>query len=393
MGANFDALSIKSQAEQISEQIIGYRRLFHQIPELKMETILTEQNIVKILKDLGVTEIKQGVGGHGVIAIIRGTQGGKTIGVRADCDGLPIKEETNLEFKSTNGNMHACGHDVHTATALGAVQLIIQNKEHLKYDVKFIFQPYEEGGGGAKLMIEDGAMQNPAVDEIIAMHVHVKPNENYKVGDVLVSSEPTSAGIYSYEATFEGKQAHVCESFTAINCVHAACTAVAEIAKISKSNKDVVNAVTLVSGGVRNNIIPKSCTISGSIRSFDAKLHNDAIAKFNQIVNDSASKFGCTVSVKKVVDLVPMNINKTVYEKFKNIVNNMFSTRGAVEVVDKDLIGEDFATFSNLAPATHFFLHAKPQGEYYPLHNAKFDVDESVLHKASAVLAAFALYN
>ena len=391
MSVNFNISTLKSQAEQISEQIIGYRRLFHQIPELKMETILTEQNIVKILKDLGVTEVKQGVGGHGVIAIIRGTQGGKTIGVRADCDGLPIKEETDLPFKSTNGNMHACGHDVHTATALGAIQLIMQNKEHLKNDVKFIFQPYEEGGGGAKLMIEDGALQNPKVDEIIAMHVHVKPNENYMVGDVLVSSEPTSAGIYSYEATFEGKQAHVCESFTAINCVHAACTAVAEIAKISKLNKDIVNAVTLVNGGVRNNIIPKSCTISGSIRSFDANLHSGAIEQTNAILKECANRFGCTVEVNVQVDLVPMKIDQNVYNKFKNVVNKIYVERGAVEVVERDLIGEDFASFSKLVPATHFFLHAKPDGEYYPLHNPKFDVKEEVLHKASAVLAGFAL--
>ena len=391
MSANFDISILKNQAEQISGQIIEYRRLFHKIPELKMETILTEQNIVKILKDLGVTEVKQGVGGHGVIAIIRGTQGKKTIGIRADCDGLPIKEETDLPFKSTNGNMHACGHDTHTAIALGAVKLLIQNKEHLKNDVKFIFQPYEEGGGGAKLMIEDGALQNPTLDEIIAMHVHVKPNESYMVGDVLVSSEPTSAGIYSYEAIFTGKQAHVCESFTAINCVHAACTAVAEIAKISKLNKDIVNAITLANGGVRNNIIPKSCTISGSIRSFDANLHNKAIEQTNAILQECASKFGCTVEVNVQVDLVPMKIDQNVYNKFKNVVNKIYVERGAVEVVERDLIGEDFASFSKLVPATHFFLHAKKDGEYYPLHNPKFDVKEEVLHKASAVLAGFAL--
>ena len=383
--------SIKNQAESFSQEIVNLRRQFHKIPELKMDTVLTEELIVKTLKDYGVDDIRQGVGGHGVVAVIRGDLAGKTIAIRSDCDGLPVTEETNLPFKSTNGNMHACGHDAHTAIALGAVKLILQNKHNLKGSVKFIFQPYEEGDGGAKLMIADGVLENPKIDEIIAMHVHVKPNDNYLLGDILISYKPTSAGIYAYQAIFKGEQSHVCNSLTAVNSIHAACTAVAEIAKISKQSPEVINAVTIINGGVRNNIIPEVCAISGSIRSFNDKLHKESISKVHSILNAVAKDLGCQVEIKATIDLSPMKIDKSVYERFKNVVNVMYPERNAVELEERDLIGEDFARFSNLVPSTHFFFHAKPNGEYYPLHSPKFDLNENVLYKASAVLVGFAL--
>ncbi len=382
---------LKAQAKDISQEIIEYRRQFHKIPELKMETPLTENAICQVLKKLGVDEIKSGVGGHGVVAIVCGKETGKTVAIRSDCDGLPIKEETSLSFKSTNGNMHACGHDAHVAITLGAVKLIVQNRDKIKGKIKFIFQPYEEGDGGAKLMLADGVLDNPKVDEIIGMHVHVTSSKDYLLGDVLISKEPTSAGIYAYEATFIGEQSHVCNSHTAINPIHCACTVVSEIAKISRQNKEVVNAVTVINGGTRNNIIPETCTISGSIRSFDKNLHNQTIDKVNAILSEVANNFNCKLQVKVVINLMPMKIDFDVYERFKKIVNIMYPERNAIELEKNDLIGEDFARFSNLVPATHFFFHVKPNGESYPLHHPKFDVDETILYKASAVLAGYAL--
>ncbi|MBE5743710.1 MAG: amidohydrolase [Clostridiales bacterium] len=383
--------SLKNQAKNLSDQIINWRRLFHSMPELKMETPLTEQAIIKELEKLGVSEIRSGVGGHGVVAVIRGNACDETIAIRSDCDGLPIKEETSLPFRSTNGNMHACGHDAHVATALGAVKLIIDNKRYLNCNVKFIFQPYEEGDGGAKLMLADGVLENPKVDEIIAMHVNVDPCKDYVLGDVLISNKPTSAGIYAYEATFMGKQSHVCNSHTAINPVHCACTAVSEIAKISKLNSEVVNAVTIINGGVRNNVIPETCAISGSIRSFNDVLHKQTIDKVNSILEEVAKDFDCKLNVKTTIDLMPMKIDLGVYERFENVVNAMYPSRNAIQLKERDLIGEDFARFSHKVPAMHFFFHVKKRGESYPLHSPKFDIDDSVLYKASAILAGFTL--
>ena len=145
---------IQKRAREIENEIITWRRELHAMPELKMETVKTESYIVTQLEKIGVDEIRSGIGGHGVSALIRGSLPGKCLGIRADCDGLPIREETGLPFASQNGNMHACGHDAHTAMGLGAAKLLAENRHRLKGTVKLIFQPYEEGDRGASLMLD-----------------------------------------------------------------------------------------------------------------------------------------------------------------------------------------------------------------------------------------------
>ena len=388
---NGDVLALlRARGEEIGDEVIAWRRVLHTMPELCMDTPKTEAQILDILAQIGITEVRGGVGGHGVCAVIRGDLPGKCLAIRADCDGLPVKEETGLPFASENGNMHACGHDAHTAMALGAAKLLFENRHRLKGTVKLIFQPYEEGDGGAKRMIADGALDNPAVDAIVALHNHCTPDEGYLAGDLLVTDAPITANIYSYEAVFHGGSSHVCLSDQTANAIYMACDAVARIAQMERDGESV-NAVSMVHGGVRNNVISESCTVSGTIRAFDRETHTRIKEGVHQILEASARRFGGTVEIKTAIDLMGTEIDRTLYERFVKTANALFPERGAVALKERELIGEDFARFASVVPGLYFKLHTKPEGSAYPLHHPKFDVNEAVLYRGSAVFAAFAL--
>ncbi len=383
-------ISLKKRGDDILNDIVKWRRILHKVPELKMDTPKTEALIVEFLKEIGVDKIYTGVGGHGVCALIQGELPGKCLAIRADCDGLPIKEETGLDFASTNGNMHACGHDAHTAIALGAAKLLMENRHLLKGSVKFIFQPYEEGDGGASLMMKDGVLENPNVDAIVALHNHPTPDDDYIPGDILVINKPVSANIYAYDAVFHGTPAHICHSRKAVNPVHAACAAVARIAELPVV-EETVNAVTVINGGVRNNVIPETCTISGSIRAFDAGVHKKMRDEVLEIIGNTANEVGAKAEINTTIDLMGTEINSDLFNSFCKVTNTIYPERGCVELKYREMIGEDFARFANEIPAMYFMLHTKPEGAFYPLHHPKFDVNETVLHKGSIVFAGFAL--
>lgn len=367
----------------LSTDVITWRRTLHAMPELRMDTPKTEAYIASELEKLGVGDICTGVGGHGVTAFIRGALPGKTLAIRADCDGLPIHEETGLPFASQNGNMHACGHDAHTAMALGAAKLLLENTHRLRGSVKLIFQPFEEGDGGAKAMLADGVLDG--VDAIIGLHNHVTADEDYLPGDILVTEGPSSANIFAYEATFRGPGGHVCHSRHLPNPVHMACRAVAEIAALPEPGPETVNAVTVVHGGTRNNILPTECTIAGSVRAFDPSLHNLLRTQVTEILQS------CGAEISTTIDVMSTAIDPDLLAAFRHTANTLYPERGWQPLKKRDMIGEDFARFAAVVPGFYFFLHDRPTGDCYPLHHPKFDINESVLPKGSQLLAAFAL--
>lgn len=382
---------LRKRSEEILDSIVSWRRTIHKTPELKMDTPITEAFIVRTLTEIGVDEIRAGVGGHGVCALIRGGAPGKCLAIRADCDGLPIKEETGLPFAAENGNMHACGHDAHTAMALGAARLLCENRQQLRGTVKLIFQPYEEGDGGASRMIADGALEHPKADAIIALHNHCTPDEAYLPGDVLIINQPTSANIYAYEATFHGPGAHVCLSRQTLNPVYMACDAVSRIAALPEPGPETVNAVTVITGGARNNIVPDTCAIAGSIRAFDADLHRLMRSQVQEILTAAAAAHHGRVEIRTTIDLMGTEIDPTLFRRFQRVADALYPERGCQPLKAREMIGEDFARFAHRIPAMFFFLHTRPGDSCYPLHHPRFDVDESVLHKGSALFAAFAL--
>ncbi|MBQ6546254.1 MAG: amidohydrolase [Lachnospiraceae bacterium] len=387
--------TLRQEGESLQEKLVGYRRTLHACPELRMETPLTEAAIISYLRGIGIEKITAGVGGHGVTALIEGKLPGKCLAIRADCDGLPIREETDLPYASQNGNMHACGHDFHSAALLGAAELILWHTEELRGTVKLIFQPYEEGDGGAKRMIADGVLKVPQVDAIIGFHNGCHIDRDYRAGDVLVTEQSASANIFAYRAVFHGTGGHVCLSRTSVNPVYAACEAVVKIRELAKAHPDAVCAVTVVQGGVRNNVIPEVCVIEGSIRSFDREEHQIMRDRVRRIIEEAggadAASHGTGTDFEPTIDLMSTKNDAALYGKFCRVTKKLYPESGWKRYEPVPMIGEDFARYAYRIPGFYFMLCAKPDGARYPHHHPKFILDETVLHKASVLLAGFAL--
>lgn len=389
MSMDLDAL--RAEGEALQDKLVSYRRELHRHPELKMDCPWTEGKIVEYLNAIGAEEIRTGIGGHGVCCVIRGSLPGRCLGIRADCDGLPVREETGLPFASVNGNMHACGHDAHTAIALGAAELLIENKAEIKGCVKVFFQPYEEGDGGASRMIADGLLENPHVDAVIGLHNGCNLNAPYVSGDILVTPEPTSANIFAYKATFHGTGGHVCWSHESVNPVYMACEAALRIRDLLPEGSRAINTVTVIQGGVRNNIIPDTCSIEGSIRSFDRAEHLLMRDGAEKIAEEAAGKYGGSVEFTTSIDLMNTVNDKDIYETFCSVADRVYPEQGCRLLEPVPMIGEDFARYTDVVPGFYFMLCGKKKDARYPHHSSKFDLDESILSKGAVLMAAFAL--
>ena len=390
-------MNVWNDAEKIRERIVAWRRAFHQIPELQGETPKTEALIAETLRSVGIKEIRTGVGGHGVTALIRGALPGKCLAIRADCDALPIREETGLPFASQNGCMHACGHDAHTAMVLGAAALLWEHRDELRGTVKMVFQPYEEGGKGAPAMIRDGVLQDPKVDAMIGLHIGNIMGLQYDSGDVIASPDPVSACIYGFKATLRGKGAHVATPEQAVDPVQMSAEAALwlreMVARERAEGEVLVGSVTTIHGGVRNNIIPDTCVIEGSIRAFDQKKHDAYCASFRNFCEKTARKRGGSVEFETVTQAPSTKNDQALYERFMEIAGAIVPAEKLKRLQSAPYMGEDFAYFSDCVPSLYFYLCSKPEnGPCYPHHHPKFDIREKDLPLGSALFTEFALH-
>ncbi len=389
----FDA---KAEAKKIEGEIIGMRRAFHRCPELRMEMDETEKLILSYLSDIGITEVRSGIGGKGIAAVIRGRDSSRCLGIRADCDGLPIAEQTGLPFASENGNMHACGHDAHTAMALGAAKMLFRHRGELPFTVKFIFQPYEEGGGGAKAMIADGVLADPKVDAVVALHTGNLYSGDFKGGDICTNSRFMSFNITGFRVTFKGKGAHVSTPELAQDTVFAAASFIMQAQQIVSRNRrpasSAVCAVTVVHAGTRNNIIPGEAVLEGSLRSPDMAEENEFYARLGEIVRGVSVACGVEGTLEKTFFVPGTVIDSGLCEKFRRTVAETLGPEKDRRITELTPAGEDFAFFAQKCPAVYAFHCSKfADRENYPHHHPKFDIDEAQLWTGSAVLAAFAM--
>lgn len=387
-------LNVRQLALDLQDQIVLLRREFHQIPELRNETYETAKIIVRELKKIGIEEIQSGVGGSGVTAVIRGAQPGKCLGIRADCDGLPIREETGLPFASTNGNMHACGHDAHTAIALAVAKIIYEHRDVLKGTVKMVFQPFEEGDGGAKAMIADGVMEHPHIDAMIALHTGRLAPE-LKNGEIGWSARDMSFNITAFWARFHGKGAHVATPQDGVDPIFMAASAITQMQAVlsreSNPAKTVIAAVCKIEGGVRNNIIPETCYLEGSLRSDNKADQKHYYQRICEIFQSVAKGLRGQVEVGQVFDLMSTATDPVMLKKFLKIAPKVLDAGQLREIVSTNPTGEDFARFADRVPSI-YFLHGASFGDErdYPHHHPKFMLNESKFWTGAAVMAQFA---
>ena len=385
--------------KQKEAKIIQIRRDLHQIPELELSLPKTVSYVCKQLDELQIPYHKL-VDGNAIVALIEGKEKGKCIAIRADMDALPIKENTGLSFASKHeGCMHACGHDGHTAMALGACMVLKELSSEFKGCVKILFQPGEEFPGGALPMIEEGCMENPKVDAVIGLHEgYIYPGvEKGKIG---VCSGAFFASMDHFHITVRGKGAHGAYPHLSVDPIPITCEIVSGLQKIiSRELPPTARALITVGqihGGTAFNVIPDEVFIEGTVRSTDESERSFIAKRIEDIASDIAKSY--RAEAKIVYDFkYPVLINDEDFTTFfvKN-TKELFGEDSIHEISVPTMAGEDMAYFLQKAPGI-FFVLSNPiihdGGKIYPHHSDRFDIDESLFYKGtSAVLATVLKY-
>ncbi|MHA1630058.1 MAG: M20 metallopeptidase family protein [Candidatus Heimdallarchaeota archaeon] len=379
-------------ANEIKEELVTDRRHFHMYPELGFEEHQTAAYVAKKLKELGL-EVKIGVAKTGVIALLKGKGGtGKTIGIRADMDALPIQEENDVSYKSKHdGKAHMCGHDAHTAILLGVAKILSRLKEQLPGNVKFFFQPAEEGLGGARPMVEAGALADPEVSAVIALHVF----DEYDTGKVVIKDGSFTASADKFYIDITGKGGHAAAPHETVDPIVVASHLVVALQTVASRSTDPVDPVVVTVGtfhaGSAYNIIPETAHLSGTIRALKQDVREATWEQIKQITEGVAKSFGATIATKIDLGYNPGFNDPSLNQHIKNAVIDLFGEDQLVIEEEPTMGAEDFYDFSDnyRIPVSMFWLGTRNEekGIKYPGHSPKFDVDEDALPVGSAVLA------
>jgi amidohydrolase len=384
-----------SEATSLFEYTKTLRRDFHMHPELGFKEIRTGGIVSKELEALGI-EVTKGVGKTGVVGLLEGGHPGPTLLLRFDMDALPIMEETNAEYASQNsGVMHACGHDGHTAIGLTVAKILNAHKSEIAGTIKFCFQPSEEGQngediGGAEMMLKDGVLEGPKVDLTLSMHLwNEKP-----LGWVHVAKGPVMAGAEIFKIKIIGRGGHGAIPEAAVDPIACAAQVVSAAQTIVSRNVSptdtAVVSFTIINGGTAFNVIPQEVTLEGTIRTFDPKVREKVIRRFEEIVEGVASAMGCKAEVD-VKQLTPALINA---QEVTGIVQE--TARRVLPQADHDntpcltMGAEDMAFIQEKVKGCYFFIGSNNTEKHLDFghHHPKFDFDEQALINGAALMSA-----
>lgn len=395
---------IRKESEELQEYLVSIRRKLHTCPEIGFNLKKTVSVVKEELIKMGITP--SDCGENGICALFGEKTDGKTILLRADMDALKIKEENELEFASKNGNMHACGHDMHTSMLLGAAKILKKHEKELNGRVKLMFQPAEELLEGSKHMIESGILDNPKVDA--AVMIHVMSGVPFDTGSVIVSPAGISAPAADYfEITVNGKSSHSSTPHLGINALTAAANLIVSLNEICSlivpMTEQAVLAVCSLEAGSAANIIPDKAVIKGSLRSFDESVRErlkENIRKYsagNEITfgtkNEVIFTSGCPTLVND------LKVSETIAESMKKLLGNKAISLKNIDSKSRSSSSgsEDFAYVSQKVPSVMIALAAgnTKNGYINPLHHPKTMFDETALSVGAAVYSysAFALLN
>jgi len=401
------AVEIDRRTELAKAQVIAWRRTIHQHPELSNREVATAQLVAEQLRRLGL-EVRTGVAHTGVVGVLRGGAPGPVVALRADMDALPVTELADVPFKSTvrteykgeqTGVMHACGHDAHVAILLGVAEVLAGMKDKLPGSVKFIFQPAEEGApageqGGARLMIEQGALAQPAPGAIFGLHVWPLP-----VGTVSYRSGAAMATSDKLAITVVGKQTHGALPWGGVDPIVVSAQVVLGLQTITSRQLDLSDAPAIVTigsihGGNRGNIIPERVSMEGTLRSFDRTVRSEMHARIRRTAELVAQSAGASATV----DIQPFNpgVNNDA-ALTEQMVPTLRRVAGAanVRVAARSTASEDFGDYQQRVPGLFVFLGIVPRGKDAltapPNHSPMFYVDEAALPLGVRLLAQLAL--
>lgn len=383
-------LDFTADAENLFEQLVDWRRDFHQHPELGFEETRTGRIVAAHLQELGM-EVQAGVGQTGVVATLEGPEPGPTVMLRFDMDALPIEEANELPYRSRYpGRMHACGHDGHMAIGLGVATLMARHQQRLAGRIKFVFQPAEEGLGGAFAMIADGVLENPRPDVALALHLW----NHIPYGQVRVTAGPTMASSSIFSLTVQGKGGHGAAPHKANDPVLAAAHIVAALQSIVSRNIDPLNSVVVTIGefsaGTTFNVIPETAVLKGTVRSYDSETHRLIYRRILEMAKNMSTAFGCQASMETVA-IVPAVVND---EAVTGVVRQ--AAAGVVGEANvfagRDMASEDMGHFLEEIPGCYFFVGSAGETEElrYPHHHPRFNFDERAMTVGVATMASAA---
>ncbi len=380
-------LDFKREAEFIFDDLVHLRRDFHRYPELGFQETRTSTIIAEALFGLGL-QVQTGVGQTGVIGLLEGNQAGPTLLLRFDMDALPVSEENEVDYASlVPGIMHACGHDGHMAIGLGVARILAHHQQQLAGRVKFLFQPAEEGLGGALAAMASGALENPRPNVALALHLW----NDLPFGQIRVANGPTMAASSIFTLSVKGKGGHGAAPHKAIDPILAAAHIVAALQSIVSRNIDPLESVVVtvgqMSAGTTFNVIPEEAVLKGTVRSYDNELHRLAYRRILEMAQSMAAAFRCQATMETVA-IVPAVVNAA--EPASVVRQAAAAIVGPESVVGgRTMEAEDMGFILQEVPGCYFFIGSKndARGLNYPHHHPRFDFEEQALILGAATLA------
>ncbi len=372
-------MNFLDRANSIKDELVALRRDFHSHPELGFEEYETSKKIKKFLETEGI-EYKEAAG-TGICAIIRGT-GNKTIGLRADIDALPLKDNKACEYSSkTVGRMHACGHDGHTTILMGAAKILNSMKSELKGNVKLFFEPAEETVGGARFMIKEGILEDPYVDCVIGLHV----DENTEVGTIAVKRGVVNAASNPFTIKIKGRGGHGAHPEDTIDPVVIASNVIIALQTIVSREipptDPAVITVGSIHGGTAQNIIPEEVTISGIIRTMKSEHREYVKKRLVEVVSGISSSMRGIAEINIEESYPCLYNNDDMLDLVENSAGNIIGFENIKKLSSPSMGVESFAYFSMERPSAFYYLGVRNEekGIIHPAHGSLFDIDEDAL--------------
>lgn len=380
----------RREAEPLLPHLVALRRDLHRQPEIGLDLPLTQARVLAELAGLGL-EITRGRTLTSVVAVLRGGRPGPVVLLRGDMDALPVVEENDLDHRATNGAMHACGHDLHTAGVVGAARLLAAHRDELPGTVVFMFQPGEEGYGGARIMLEEGVLDAAGERPVAAYAAHVGTRDR---GVFLSRSGPLMASSTSVEVRLDGVGGHASRPSQTLDPVPAiAELTLALTTMVSRSvdgNDPVVFSITMVNAGAALNVIPDHATLGGTLRTFSTAALDLVEAGIHRVSHGIAAAHGLTATVRVDREYPVTVSDDALTTRARAVIEERFGAQRYVEVAEPIMGSEDFSFVLEQVPGAFIMMGARPDhlaaGQVYP-HSSLVEFDDAVLGDLAAMLA------
>jgi amidohydrolase len=380
-------IDFADEARGLQGKLVEWRRELHSMPETGLSLSSTARFVRERLEELGI-EYEEYSGFSGLRASVRGYVPGRAIALRADMDGLPIVEETGLAFSSTNGNMHACGHDAHAAMLLGAASLLARHRDAFAGEARFLFQPDEEGARGAAAMIQAGALDNPRVDAAIGLHIgSVFPG--FSSGEIGYRAGKMMASYDRFVLRVVGKSCHGAMPEAGRDPIVAAAGIVSAlqtiVSRTLRPTHPAVVSIGRVAGGTAYNVIPESVELEGTCRALDESDRDAILMRIEKISSGMAEAMGLRCECRITRGGPCLENDSAFTEGMLPSLRQALGSDRVRAIEEPSMVGEDMSLYLREVPGCFLFLGGALGG--HPHHSSRFDIDESALWAGTAVLA------